>query len=94
MATPLSAASLACATVAAGMVKSMIASAAPIAAPASAPIFTPWPTSVPSLLLPRALEGGGERAALGARDLGDQHLAHAAGGAGNGDLHFISPRMR
>ena len=35
--------------------------------------------------LQRARQGG----ALGAGDLADQHLAHAAGGAGDGDLHVF-----
>ena len=37
----------------------------------------------------RSLEGAGQGGALGAGDLADQHLAHAAGGAGDGDLHVF-----
>ena len=87
---PLSAAILACATVAAGTVKSITALAAPMAAAASDTIFTPPPASRAQGVAARAFQRGRQAAAVGARDLADQHLAHAPGGAGNGDLH-LSP---
>ena len=36
-----------------------------------------------------ALDGAGQGAAFGVLNLPDQHLAHAPGGAGNGDLHVV-----
>jgi hypothetical protein len=41
----------------------------------------------------RAFERASERAAFGARDLAHQHLAHAAGRAGDCDLHVFPPEV-
>ena len=98
--TPLSAAILACATVAAGTVKSITTLAAPMAVAASDTIFTPLaptpatsPASRPSALLPAPSMAPARLQPSVCGDLPDQHLAHAPGGAGYGDLHVVPLRL-
>jgi hypothetical protein len=55
--------------------------------------LVPTPATSPASLAEHvaagAFERAGQAAALRAGDLADQHLAHAAGRAGNGDLHVF-----